>query len=177
MYMSVSVYMCTYVNTCYIHIIYIYVCMYVYICMCTCVCARVCIWACMYMYTCVCKYIHSVCLLCPDETCTSTANREAQNTALCHRTQTALFFWKPHGGAHSPPTQGAPVHQPSEPLWKNSPEEAPEEGHVYEGCKEAEVEERGGVHTAGRREAGQSEPHWRVLPLPAPSASPTRAPR
>lgn len=72
---------------------------------------------------------------------------------------------------------GAPVHQPSEPLWKNSPEEAPEEGHVYEGCKEAEVEERGGIHTAGRREAGQSEPHWQVLPLSAPSASPTRAPR
>lgn len=85
----------------------------------------------------------------------------------------AQFRRQPRGGARSPQTTshwvagklGTSYHRltshacavrpptPNRPSpWEDSPKETPEEGHVDEGRKEAEVEKCGGIYTAGGQE-------------------------
>lgn len=167
MYMSVGVVyiICTCVCL-FICVIYIYVCIHVYICRCICVCVH----ESAYVHVCMCTHVYvNIYTLSASSVLMKPAPPQGTGrlkTLSCATERRWCCSSGSHTGARTalqPRAAGvaplAPVHQPSEPLWKNSPEEAPEEGHVYEGCKEAEVEERGGVHTAGRREVGQSEPH------------------
>lgn len=165
--------------------IYIHACIYLCTCVCAHECRHMCLHACEYM--CTRAHIYTVCLVCP-----------ASGAGKPYRPYHAGAQAQEEGAVPLPATRGLPepsnpgqwaglvrprvlprppAHQPLGHLWEDSPEEAPEEGHVDEGCEEAEVEERCGVHTAGgegrseQASLGGTFPSGRSLPVPAPPAS------
>lgn len=123
-----------------------------------------CLCVCMYMYVHVHTQRHSSgplsrLSLHPEQGSSRSCTRQVHTL----RKRKARFRPQPRGGAWSPPTLGygleslelgqdlqptSPHSLPPGPLWEDSPEKTPEKGHVDEGREEAEVEERGGVHTA-----------------------------
>lgn len=139
---------------------------YVYVSRCihgrVCMHVRVCISTCIHMHGCICTHVHPIHHGCPVPSLHG-GSREAQDATecLCASAEAegvvppAATRGRPQPlncravGGETPEPAATPTRQPTLPPRKDSPEEAPEEGHVDEWRKEAEVEERGGIYTAG----------------------------